>query len=149
MIKRKGSDNVKGKGRGQHIGIGKSVIYGCLTSISVTIIFLCIGAYLEGAEIISGNIIDSIVFGIQFLSTAFGCTVALRKTESNLLLSSIITALGYFIFMSIISLLLFDGGYSSVFRGLLALALGEAAALWVVWTRKKRCGSRRRKAFSR
>ena len=140
---------MKGTGRGQHMWMRKSIILGCLSSIAVTMVMLCAASYLEGAEMISEKMRDSIVIGIQFLSTSVGCLIGAQKDESYRFVTPLVTALGYFLFMSVISIIILDECFSSVFQGILAIASGAAAGFLVICSGKKRTGSQRKRVYSR
>lgn len=149
MIKRKGSENMKRTGRGQRMWMGKSIILGCLSSIVVTMILLCAAAYLEVAEIILEKTRESIVIGIQFISTSVGCIIGAQKDESNRFATSLVTALGYFLFMSMVSIIFLNESLSSIFQGILAIVLGAFAGFMVVCSRKKRIILQRKRMYSR
>ena len=92
---------------------------------------------------------DSIVIGIQFLSTSVGCLIGAQKDESYRFVTPLVTALGYFLLMSVISIIILDECFSSVFQGILAIASGAAAGFLVICSRKKRTGSQRKRVYSR
>lgn len=127
----------------QNSALIKQPVIGVVISVMVTVLLSAIVSWLIANDKIEMEAMDFSALVVRLLAALIGCAVAARGEKG--LIKAVIAAIGYLVILVCINALFFDGRFTGILGGVIAVAIGCAAAVIVNNLPKRRNGSRRRK----
>lgn len=130
----------------QDNSIWKHACVGAMIAIAATVIMAGAVGVLEFNEVIGEDKVGVLCHAVQALSVMVGCLLTTEKGRGG---AAPITALIYCALLSVMTVLFFEGNFTSVIPGALMILAGMSLALLVKFSYKKRGNHIKRKAYSR
>ena len=120
----------------------RSVLFGDMIAVFVSLAFSAIMAYLVSKGRFGEEFIDYASVGVVFLSTFVGCIVAGKRSNRKIAVCCGVTAVVFVLFLCSLTIFAFDTGFGKIIPPIIALLLGSVMACLICLGK----GSRRKRA---
>ena len=136
------------KATGRALSIPAGLAAGAAVSLLMTFAICLLGGWMIGSELISQQAIGYCSIVALLASVIFGSITAWKKIRRKRLLVCVASAVVYFMILTLITLLFFDGGYKGMGVTFITVLMGAAVSVLVTDRPKKsKSGKRRMKIY--